>query len=111
MVINMMTKGEFIFQSFDEAKEFVCKPTNYEQEHNIHITDSKIMLDLYDIKLVVIRKSDATNTFFIFFKNSKQYDTWKFWCPSKTQLSVLRFLPVIIDGIESANARNKNAKV
>jgi hypothetical protein len=108
---KMRTEGEFIFQSFEEAREFVSKPTNYEQEKNIHIINNKIILDLYDIKLIAIRKSDGTNTFVMFFKNSKNYDIWKFWIPSDSQLEVLKFLPIIITRIEEVNRKMKNAKI
>lgn len=85
----MNIKGEFLFQSFEEALAFVNKPTAYEQKYGITISDKEIVINERDIKLVLIHKSDNTKTLVIFFKNSTKYDIWKFWLPSQIQALLL----------------------
>jgi len=100
----MKKKGEYLFQSFKEALNFVEEPTNYEKENNIEIKNTEILADQGDIKLVGISKTDGTSTVAIFFKNSTEYDIWKFWIPSENQFKFLtNKLPLLINIIEWKN--------
>ena len=93
-------QGELIFKTFEEAFNFVKKPTNYEKKKGIKIKKVRIIVDLPDIKLVERETSDGRYGLFIFFKNSTVYDVWKFWMPSETQWNFLRDeLPLYLDKI------------
>ena len=83
-------QGELIFKSFEEAFNFVKKPTNYEKKKGIKIKDVRIIVDLPDIKLVERETDDGRYGLFIFFKNSTVFDIWKFWMPSEAQWNFLR---------------------
>jgi len=98
---NTLTiQGELIFKTFEDAFNFVKKPTNYEKRKGIKIKSVKIIVDLPDIKLVERETSDGRYGLFIFFKNSTVYDVWKFWMPSETQWNFLRDeLPLYLDKI------------
>jgi len=98
---NTLTiQGELIFKTFEDAFNFVKKPTNYEKRKGIKIKSVKIIVDLPDIKLVERETSDGRYGLFIFFKNSTVYDVWKFWMPSETQWDFLRDeLPLYLDKI------------
>ena len=98
---NIITiHGELIFKTFEEAFNFVSKPTNYEKKHGIKIKDVRVIVDLPDIKLVERETSDGRYGLFIFFKNSTVFDVWKFWMPSETQWNFLRDeLPLYLDKI------------
>jgi len=104
----MRVQGEFIFNSFEEALGFVSNPTNYEKDHNITIIDQDIVLSQEDLKVVMMKKSDNTNTAFIFFRNSTKYDIWKFWCPSERQIE---FLAIIGNLIKIEDKKNGMARV
>lgn len=82
----MKLNKELLFQTFDEAYTYINQPTNYEKENGITIKNKRIVAERPSIKLIEVLKSDNTTTLFLFFKNSTQYDIWKFWCPNKEQL-------------------------
>jgi hypothetical protein len=104
-----LSKGELIFKSFEEALNFVRYPTNYEQKRNITVTETLIVVDEHDVKLVMRKVSDNTHNLFIFFKNSTVFDVWKFWCPSKTQFNFLtKTLPNLINELEGQNNQKRN---
>ena len=99
----MDLKGEMLFQSFDEAASFVNRPTQWEQERNIVVVEKQLVVDVPDFKVLNVVKSDKTSTMFIFFKNSRFYDIWKFWCPSESQVKLVGVIPFFYDLINSKN--------
>ena len=102
----MKTTGEFIFNSYEEALNFVNEPTNYEKEHGIVIEKNIVISDKPDIKVIGRLTTDNRLGLFIFFRNSTVYDIWKFWCPSNPQFQFLtQELPNIIRTIEAKNEK------
>jgi len=99
----MKTQGEFLFQSFEEALNFMSYPTNYEQKNNIGIIEKRIMLASEDFKVVRTKTSDGRTGIVFFFKNSKKYDIWKFWMPSENQQKLLPFAVDILKNIDNYN--------
>ena len=95
MIKPKIKDGEYLFDSFEEAYKYVAevcnRPTNYEQKHGIKVLGTKVVkgFDYDDIKIVERRTDDGTSAMYIFFKNSKKYDVWKFWCPSEAQINML----------------------
>lgn len=104
-VIFIRENGEFIFDSFQEAFNFVKRPTNYERRKNITAIGTNVILNLEDFKVVTRETSDKRTAIFLFFKNSTVYDVWKFWCPSKSQFEILlNVLPYILNNVDKKNA-------
>jgi hypothetical protein len=103
----MLNKGEYYFNTFEEACDFVCNPTNYEKDHNIKLVNKRMMLDVSDLKVMRFEKSDGTETVVIFFKNSKKYDIWKFWIPSELQQKLLPHVAEILKNIDLHNQDGK----
>jgi hypothetical protein len=103
----MIIKGEYLFKSFEEALEYIKAPTNYEQERNITTLSTDIMFNEADFKVVSMKKSDQTDTLFIFFKNSMKYDIWKFWCPSEKQAIMLGAFHNIYNLVDYKNKKQK----
>lgn len=103
----MKKQGEFLFETFEEALEFIDNPTNYEREKGIYIEYHKTILNEPEIKVLLVHKSDNTDTMFIFFKNSLKYDVWKFWCPSEKQMDIV---PQLVEIYSLINNQNKNNK-
>lgn len=102
----MKTEGEYFFNSFDEAFNFVKNPTIYERNNKITIVSTDIMLNWTDIRLVERKTSDNRSAIIIFFKNSKNYDVWKFWMPSDDQMTLLEhILPAYVKLIIKKNAK------
>lgn len=83
----MRVNGEFLFDSFQDALNFVSQPTNYEKDNGFYITSSRIIELGDDMKIVLRETSDKQISMFIFYKNSKRYDIWKFWMPSENQIN------------------------
>lgn len=92
----MKTIGEYLFNSFEEALNFITAPTNYEKDHGIGLKETSIVFNLPDMKLVFIEKTDNTRTFILFFKNSTCYDIWKFWVMSELQLKHIKTIADIM---------------
>lgn len=99
----MRKQGEFLFDTFQEALDFVANPTNFEKQQKISVVEKKIMLNSDDFKVIRISKSDKTNSIVLFFKNSTKYDIWKFWMPSKNQQRLLPFASEILLNIDASN--------
>jgi len=96
--------GEFLFKTFNQALEFVKNPTYYEQTHGISIISIGVLIDFGSIKIVKRKTSDKRSGLFIFFKNSKEYDVWKFWCPSDEQMLFLeKIMPGVVRFIKKEN--------
>ena len=104
----MIKKGEYLFETFEEALIFVNKPTNYEKINNIGIIKTEVVLNLEDVKLVCFHKSDNTKTIFLFFRNSTRYDIWKFWCPSEKQFEALKSIPFIYQYVNKVNEEGRD---
>jgi len=103
----MEKKGEFLFESYKEALDFITRPTNYEIKKGIYIVDRQELIDLPTIKVTEIIKSDHTSTIVLFFKNSTAFDVWKFWVPDKVQQ---RILPVVSEILTNIDKRNDESK-
>jgi hypothetical protein len=103
----MRTQGEYLFNSLEEVKGFINKPTNYEQKNNIKIIGDRIIDLAEDFKIYIIKKSDNTETLFLLFKNSLKYDIWKFWTPSETQFDNLIKAHKIYTDINELNKQKR----
>lgn len=107
----MRCEGEYFFNSFDEAFNFVSAPTRYENEHGIKITDHKILVNMPDTKVTERKTSDGRIMLLIFFKNSIHYDIWKFWIPSSDQMEFLLYVcPIIVQYINKRNEKQSPKK-
>lgn len=92
------------FKSFEEALNHVTNPTHYETERGIKVVDTKVMIEATTMRLVYVSKSDGTRTFFIFYKPSRKYEIWVYWCPDKIQLELLKYVvPSHILDVEQHN--------
>ena len=97
-----------VFNSFQEALDYVSQPTHFERAYDIYMQEKKVLLDLPDIKFVAISKSDNTKSFFIFFKTSKVHEKWLFWCPSQEQMDILiHVLPGLMHVIDKQNGEKR----
>jgi hypothetical protein len=109
--MSMKKQGEYLFETFEEAMDFVNNPTNYEKDNGISITGTKILLDEVEFKVVVLEKSDSTKTLFIFFRNGKKFDVWKFWCPSEEQALLLGAVYPLYQAIDLRNSKKRNGGI
>jgi hypothetical protein len=104
----MKTEGEYFFNSFDEAFNFVNAPTNYEKEHGIKIIGHYVRVNMDDLKVTERKTSDGRSMLILFFKNSTYYDIWKFWIPSANQMEFLKWIsPLMVDYFVKINEGQK----
>lgn len=100
----MKKEGEYLFNSYEEAFNFVTAPTKYENEHNIKILSSSIIVNMNDLKVVERKTTDGGSMLILFFKNSTYYDIWKFWIPSEDQMEFLEIIcPFIVKYFNKIN--------
>jgi len=96
------------YGSFQERLNLFCKPTHWEIEHGILIIENKIVPLGEDIKIVIAKKSDNTETMIIFYNGSKNSNPcWFGWIPSKIQINEFTNIQEIYNKIDCENKLNK----
>ncbi|MDD5340104.1 MAG: hypothetical protein PHV13_02535 [Candidatus ainarchaeum sp.] len=109
-MVDMKIAGEWIFESFEEVLEFIGKPTHHERKHGITANEKSVIFDTPDLKVVTIKKSDNTKSFYIVFKNSVGNDVWKFWIPSETQAKMLCRLEQLYNEVNKSNEESREVR-
>lgn len=96
------------YGNFEERLNLFCKPTWWEIEHNVTIVDKTINELADDIKLVLIKKSDHSETMVIFYNGSKNANPcWFGWIPSKSQMENFVKISNIYFKVDQTNKQNK----
>ena len=84
---------QFVFNTWQEALISAERPTAYEQKYNIHIKESKILLDNIHLKIAMLEKSDKSITMVFLIKKAKDKELWINWIPTDYQFNCLMSLP------------------
>ena len=99
------------YGSFEQRLGLFNKPTHWEIENGIKIVGQEVKSLSEDMKVVIIKKSDNTETMVLFYNGSKNSNPcWFGWMPSKEQMQSFEIIQDIYFKIDAKNKQNKNMK-